>query len=218
MEEGITEMPRPVAPPRRLHPVRQAFYIAFISFAAVFVYALLFKGMMFFRVPSQSMEPTLIPGDFIVTMPEHDYRRGDIVVLKDPLHKDEYIVKRIAAIGGDKVETGLGYLTINGKYASEPYLREPISYVLDPITVPGGEVLVLGDNRNESDDASRWLIDPETGKAIDATDAYSDYVGGKRWKRTVPETEIVGKVAYRYLPFKRVGGITSYPLTNAAGD
>ncbi|MCC6797980.1 MAG: signal peptidase I [Candidatus Hydrogenedentes bacterium] len=218
MQDGIDETPRPVAPPRRLHPVRQAFYIAFIAFAAVFVYALLFKGMMFFRVPSQSMEPTLAPGDFIVTLPQQAYRRGDIVVLKDPLHKDEFIVKRIAAVGGDIVEAGLGYLTINGKYASEPYLREPISYVLDAITVPGGEVLVLGDNRNESDDASRWLIDPDTGKAIDAPDAYSDYVNGKRWKRTVPETEIVGKVAYRYLPFARVGDIMSYPLTNSAGD
>lgn len=218
MPEGTNETPQPLAPPRRLHPVRRAFYIVFIAFAALFVYALLFKGMMFFRVPSQSMEPTLAPGDFIVTVPEQEYHRGDIVVLKDPLHKDEYIVKRIAAVAGDQVEAGLGYLAINGKYASEPYLREPVSYVLDPITVPSGEILVLGDNRNESDDASRWLIDPETGKAIDATNAYTDYVNGKRWKRTVPETDIVGKVTYRYLPFARIGDIMSYPLTNSAGD
>ena len=214
----MRDTPQPLTPQRRLHPVRQAFYIVFIAFAAVFVYALLFKGMMFFRVPSQSMEPTLAPGDFIVTIPAQEYHRGDIVVLTDPLHKGEFIVKRIAAVGGDKVETGLGYLAINGKYASEPYLREPMGYVLDPISVPSGEILVLGDNRNESDDASRWLIDPQTGKAIDATDAYSDFVNGKRWKRTLPETEIVGKVSYRYLPFKRVGGIRSYPLTNSAGD
>ena len=124
----MNETPQPLAPPRRLHPVRQAFYIVFIAFAAVFVYALLIKGMMFFRVPSQSMEPTLTPGDFIVTMPQQDYQRGDIVVLKDPLHKDEYIVKRIAAVGGDTVETGLGYLAINGRYASAPYLPVGIQH------------------------------------------------------------------------------------------
>jgi signal peptidase I len=203
---------------RRLSPARQAFYIAFVLFAAVFVYWLLFRGLMFFRVPSESMLPTLAPGDFIVTLPQQVYRRGDIVVLADPLMKGGRLVKRIAAVEGDTVEVSLGYLTIQGRYASEPYIHDPMDYAIETLTVPTGEVLVLGDNRNESNDASRWLINPDTGEAMDATDAKSDIVNGKRWKRTVRVSTVVGKVMYRYLPFGRIGGVSSYPLTNSAGE
>ena len=203
---------------KRLSPARQAFYIAFVLFAAVFVYWILFRGLMFFRVPSESMLPTLAAGDFIVTLPRQEYRRGDIVVLADPLMKGGHLVKRVAAVEGDTVEVGLGYLTVKGRYASEPYIREPMNYAIETLTVPTGEVLVLGDNRNESDDASRWLINPDTGEAVDAVNAKNDVVNGKRWKRTVPAGTIVGKVMYRYLPFGRIGAISSYPLTNSAGE
>jgi signal peptidase I len=213
-----TEKNEPPRARRGPSPLRRAFYIAFLVFALVFLYLLWYRGLTFFRVPSESMVPTLAPGDYIYTLPEKVYRRGDIVVLRDPLMKDGYLVKRIVAVPGDTVEINLGYLSINGKYASEPYIREPMNYALEKLTVPEGEILVLGDNRNESDDASRWLIDPDTGKAIDAPNAQTDVVDGKRWKRTVPLSTVVGRVRYRYLPFDRMGPIASFPLTNSAGQ
>lgn len=214
MEVESAELP---AAPRRLSRARQVFYIVFILFAVVFVYALAVRGVRFFRVPSDSMVPALADGDFIVTVPEQEYRRGDIVVLSDPLTPGGYLVKRVVAVGGDTVEISLGYLSIDERYASEPYIREPVNYAMGPLTVPEGEVLVLGDNRNESDDASRWLIDPDSGQAIDATAEQSDLVGGTHWKRTVAVSTIVGRVVYRYLPAGRIGPIASFPLTNSAG-
>lgn len=214
----MSESSGPAPHPRRLSRTRRALYIAFIAVAAVFVFAYGIEGLRFFRVPSGSMLPVLSPGDFIAAVPRPAYHRGDIVVLKDPLTKGDFLVKRIAAVAGDTVEAGLGYLSVKGKYASEPYLREPMNYLLGPLTVPDGEVLVLGDNRNESDDASRWLIDPDTGDAIDASNAQSDIVNGKPWKRTVPVSTIVGEVVYRYLPFGKIGPIRGYPLTNSAGE
>lgn len=207
------------APPKSRHSrARTAFYLAFLLFAAMFLFVYAVLGMRFFRVPSNSMEPILVPGDFIVALPHQTYRRGEIVVLEDPLMKGGYLVKRIVAIAGDEADINLGYLSLNGKYASEPYIVEPMGYVVEPITVPEGEVLVLGDNRNESDDASRWLINPDTGEAVDASNAHTDIVNGKRWKRTLPVDTIVGKVVCRYLPLRRVGPIPSYPLTNSAGE
>ena len=212
--------PLPAAPParRKLSPVRQAFYLAFIAFSAVLIYWLWYRGLVPFRVPSNSMLPTLQPGDYIFALPQPEYHRGDIVVLHDPLQHGGYLVKRIAGMPHDRLEIDYGYLSLNDKYASEPYLREPMNYALDDQTIADGEVLVLGDNRNESDDASRWLINPVTGEAIDATNAQSEIVDGKRWKRSVPIDTIVGKVVYRYLPFDRMGPVASYPLTNSAGE
>ncbi|NUM53679.1 MAG: signal peptidase I [Candidatus Hydrogenedentes bacterium] len=208
----------PAPPKHRLSRVRTAFYVAFLAFAALFLFGYVALGMRFFRVPSESMEPILKPGDFLVALPQSAYRRGDIVVLADPLLKGGFLVKRIVAVAGDHADINLGYLSLNEKYASEPYIVEPMEYIVEPIVVPDGEVLVLGDNRNQSDDASRWLIDPDTGEAIDASNADTDMVEGKRWKRTVPVDSIVGKVVYRYLPFGRTGPVPSFPLTNSDGE
>ncbi len=206
-------------PVRKKHsPARLVFYIAFLIFAAIVIYAFAVVGVTPFKVPTGSMIPTLLPGDFLFCMPQDTYRRGDLIVLDDPLTPGGYLVKRIAGVGGDSVSAENGYLAINGKYASEPYLREPMMYEMPPRTVPEGEIFVLGDNRNESDDASRWLIDPETGNAVETQDAGTDVVDGKTWKRTVPLDTVVGKVVYIYLPFDRMGPVASYPLTNVDGE
>lgn len=214
----MTELIMSKPPARTLSPIRQAFYIAFLAFAMFVLYWFGFRGLVPFRVPSNSMLPTLRPGDYIFALPQEEYQRGDIVVIHDPLQPRGYLVKRITGLPHDHVEIDYGYLSVNGKYASEPYLPEPINYVLSEQHVQDGEVLVLGDNRNESDDASRWLINPETGQAIDAASSKDDEVNGKRWKRTVPLATIVGKVVYRYLPFDRMGAVDSFPLTNSEGE
>ena len=215
MEEAAPELRRER---RHISPARRVVYIVFIIVAAVLAYGMGILGMTPFRVPTKSMIDALQPNDYIVAKPQDTYQRGDIVVLHDPLMAGAYLAKRIVGVPGDTISVNYGYLSVNGAYASEPYIREPINYALETIEVPEGDVLVLGDNRNESDDASRWLINPDTGEAVDATNATSDIVGGERWKRTVPMDLIVGKVIFRYLPIARFGKVASFPLTNSEGD
>jgi signal peptidase I len=206
-------------PKRKRHSrARLTFYIAFLVFAAVVLYLFVVVGVVPFKVPTGSMLPTLRPGDFLFCVPQPEYHRGDLVVLHDPILSGAYLVKRIVGMPGDTVAAENGYLAINEKYASEPYLREPMNYVMPPRLVPDGEIFVLGDNRNESDDASRWLIDPETGQGFETPKTDEDEIDGKVWKRTVPIDSIVGKVVYIYLPFDRMGPIRSYPLTNVDGE
>ena len=173
---------------------RLLFYIGFIVVAAILIVLSLTRGISFFLVPSSSMLPTLQKGDYILTLTDDRYLRGDIVVLKDLENGGEgFLVKRITAIGGDKVAIRSGGLFLNGEYASEPYVREPMNADFGPITVPQGEVFVLGDNRNESEDSSVWK------------------------EPTVPVESIIGRVRYIYLPWSRMGTVSSYPLTNTSG-
>lgn len=177
----------------KLSRARFIYYSIILVVAPVLIYLFAVRGMRFFLVPSGSMEPTLIPGDYLVTLTENRYDRGDIVVLKDPAEERSFIVKRIVGVAGDQVDIQGGALILNGKYASEPYVVEPMERQFpQPITVPEGGVFVMGDNRNHSEDSSLW------GRALKATD-------------------IVGEVKLRYLPLNRAGLIHSYPLTNSEG-
>ncbi len=160
----------------------------------VLVYFLLYlfawRGMRFFLVPSRSMEPTLLREDYLVTLREPEYKRGDIVVIWDA-HTAEYLVKRIAGLPGDRVAVRFGALFLNGDYASEPYIAEPMQYRIEtPVLVPEDQVFLLGDNRNDSDDS-------HTHRECD------------------PIKNIVGKVRFIYYPYDRWGPVPSYPLQTA---
>jgi signal peptidase I len=181
----------------RVSPARQAVGLLLLLGAAAFFYAMLGLGMRFFAVTSISMEPTLRDADRVVALPAKEYRRGDLVVLSDPLSRGGHLVKRVIALPGDKVTVFGGALHVNGVYISEPYRPEPIDYLLE-YDVPKDEVFVLGDNANWSVDSHNWAA------AYKQTDAV---VPG-----AVPKSSIVGRVRYRYLPFGRIGPVKPYPI------
>lgn len=153
-------------------------------------YAFAWRGARFFEVPSGSMIPTFEPGDHIVTVREDHYARGDIVVVADD---EGYLVKRVVGVAGDTLAVVDGALFINESYASEPYIREPMAYLMEPVAVPEDTVFLLGDNRNESDD---------------------DHLT----RRSQPLDTVIGRVIFRYYPYDRAGRIRSYPLRNARGE
>lgn len=91
-----------------------------------------------FLIPSESMEHTLLVGDFLLVnkqifapagkpgslarllMPYRDVERGDIVVFHHPQPK--YLVKRVVGIPGDRIRIEDGRVTVNGTPLSEPYV------------------------------------------------------------------------------------------------
>ena len=162
------------------------------------VLALLIKTFLFaaFWIPSPSMQPTLIRGDRVLVnkIPYyfHDPRRGDIIVFEDPhsspdrgvvggfLHwlgqglgfqgsEDEDFIKRVIGLPGDVVEGRSGSVYVNGRKLYEPYLHERTS-PFPAVTVPDGELFVMGDNRNNSLDSRFGLgtipLDKVVGKAF----------------------------------------------------
>ena len=124
-----------------------------------------------FFIPSISMHPTLHVGDRIV-VDKIGYRfreigRGDVVVFSklDTSSDISELIKRVVAVGGDTFEIKEGTVHINGMPQDEPYLQ-PSTVTLpksamsgcanaamsDRCEVPEGMILVLGDNREASQD------------------------------------------------------------------
>jgi signal peptidase I len=86
-----------------------------------------------FRIPSESMVPTLRVGDFLLVdktafaapgaaLPRHGIRRGDLVVFHFPPDPKRDLVKRIVGVPGDRIRLREGELFRNGERVSEPYV------------------------------------------------------------------------------------------------
>ena len=106
--------------------------------------------------------------------------RGDIAVFDSPEDGTTRLIKRIVAIGGDRVSVKNGQLSING----EPLGDRQVEHFGDRDallnlssgggpdyegTVPPGMVLAMGDNRGNSNDGRKFgLIDEHElfGRAI----------------------------------------------------
>lgn len=88
-----------------------------------------------FRIPSESMDPTLRVGDFLLMnkqalaphgrldflMPHPGVRRGEIVVFHYPVDPAVPIIKRVVAVPGDRLRMHGAEMVLNGAVASEPY-------------------------------------------------------------------------------------------------
>lgn len=106
------------------------------------------------RVESGSMAPTLAAGDLVFVTPVSELRRRDIVAVRHP-DTGEHLVKRAVALGGETVRLDDGVLVVDGTPVCEPSIDpERIDGVfLGSVTVPIGEVFVLGDDRRSSIDS-----------------------------------------------------------------
>ena len=114
-----------------------------------------------FRIPSESMVPTLGVGDRVLAN-KFIYRftepaRGD-VVLFDSVEEgsEDTLIKRVAGVEGDEIRVQGGTLFVNGEPQDEPYLNKYLpdqSTPYGPETVPKDHVFVLGDNRGNSGDS-----------------------------------------------------------------
>ncbi len=135
-----------------------------------------------FRIPTGSMEDTLLVGDHLMVnkfifgplqperfsglLPVRDVRRGDVVVFKYPEDPEMPFIKRVIGLPGESVEVRRKQLYINGTELDEPYKfhkRSGIDTQVDyygPVLVPQGKLFVLGDNRDNSRDSRFWGFVP----------------------------------------------------------
>lgn len=160
------------------------------------ILALLLKTFVFqlFKIPSGSMEPTLLVGDQLVVF-KFSYgiqlplthihlfkdwkpKRGDVIVFRYPKDPSTDFIKRVIAVGGETVEIRAKEIYINGERIEDPWGVYDRSRDLParfynrdyygPVTVPEGKLFVMGDNRDNSHDSRFWGfvdLDAVLGKA-----------------------------------------------------
>jgi signal peptidase I len=126
--------------------------------AALIVVLLIHQfGFNFSTVRGHSMQPTLEEGEWLfvnrAAVSFGKPRRGDVVILKEPAvaggDDRSYLVKRVVAVSGDKVEIRRGKLYVNGQEQAEPYVDTPAEDGDYGPTVVGEKcVFVMGDNRH----------------------------------------------------------------------
>ena len=131
------------APPGRQNSVATLFVDAiaqvFTSLARLTVLALFVITFLLqpSQIPSSSMEPTMLVGDFVLVnkqvfapaghwgwlLPYRDPRRDDIVVFHYPVDPTELLVKRVIAVPGDRLHLHRGAVVLNGAPLIEPFTR-----------------------------------------------------------------------------------------------
>src|SRR6202050_658143 len=168
------------------------------SFFPVALVVLVLRSFIFepFRIPSDSMMPTLLDGDFIIVnkyayglrlpvinqkiIAVGEPQRGDVVVFRWPVDPSVNFIKRLVGLPGDHVEVRDNHITVNGRPVpaevnagrfnrggvrgfvcgdeDAPGERRVPLFVGD---VPAGQYLMMGDNRDNSDDGRSWGCVPE---------------------------------------------------------
>jgi signal peptidase I len=112
-------------------------YFELIAETAVFVFFVMTFVVQAFQIPTGSMEPTLLIGDFLLVnklvytapstalertiLPRRDIRRQDIVVFKYPKELNKDFVKRVIAMEGEKIEVRDKQVYINDQPITESY-------------------------------------------------------------------------------------------------
>lgn len=154
------------------------------SIVVALFFALLIRTFVVqaFKIPSGSMEPTLLVGDYLlVTKFTYGYKipftkkrifdfkkpeRGDIIVFSYPLDPDKDFIKRVIGIEGDEIFIRDKVVYVNGKRFDVPTAVFRDRMVLPaeisprdnfgPIRVPKDSYFVMGDNRDSSLDSRFW--------------------------------------------------------------
>lgn len=144
------------APAGRLHRVGWSAVIAAGSLLAL---AGLTGTLSLALVEADSMAPTYCPGARVVVWSPgaEGAERGDVVTARDP-RGGGLLLKRVAAVGGQRLAVRDGVLRIDGEPVREAYVDQSTvdGTFFGPVVVPGGEVFLLGDGRERSVDSRHF--------------------------------------------------------------
>lgn len=137
-------------------------YIKMIIFVVVVVFIVNNVLLINAKIPSESMEDTIMTGDRIfgnrLAYINKDPQRFDIVIFKYPDDETQLFIKRVIGLPGETVEIRDGKVYIDGAETplDDSFTPEPPQGNWGPEVVPEGSYFMLGDNRKRSKDSRFW--------------------------------------------------------------
>jgi signal peptidase I len=155
------------------------------------------KYIQAFKIPSDSMFPTLLLGDMLL-VDKHAYsnnipKRGDVIVFQSPENPSKTLIRRIVGLGGETIEIKNTKVYINGSLYAEPYeintdktFQSNERNTLNPFVIPGNSYFVIGDNRDQKHDNTFWgIVDRKdvNGKAVKFYWSWNKDNSRVRWDR-----------------------------------
>ena len=136
--------------------------IKMIIFVLIFVLVVNNFLIINAKIPSPSMENTIMTGDRIfgnrLAYVLGDPQRFDIVIFRYPDDESQLFIKRIIGLPGETVEIIDGKVYIDGSETplDDSFTPETPTGNYGPYTVPENCYFMLGDNRNNSKDSRFW--------------------------------------------------------------
>ncbi len=165
-------------------------YVGMIGAVVVIAFLLETFIVINARIPSASMENTIMTSDRIfgnrLAYINDDPKRYDIVIFKYPDDESQLFIKRVIGLPGETVEIidGKVYINNSDEPLDDSFCPETPEGDFGPYVVPEGSYFMLGDNRNHSRDSRYW----------DNT--------------FVSKDAILGKTIFRYWPITEIGTIS----------
>jgi signal peptidase I len=159
-------------------------YIESLIIAAIIAFFVRSFFIQAFRIPSSSMEPTLLIGDhllvnrlsYVMKIPFTDKvifnlgdpKKGDVIIFRYPIDPDKDFIKRVIATEGDTIAIKDKVIYINGKRIEDKWGHYSTTVILPeyinprdnfgPFKVPPNSYFVMGDNRDRSLDSRYWGV------------------------------------------------------------
>jgi signal peptidase I len=198
---------------------------------AIFVITFIVQA---FQIPSESMENTLLIGDYLLVdklcygasglwrhlMPYRQVSRGDVIVFRYPVNPHQHFVKRVVGVPGDRVRLINRQVYVNGSQLREPYVHYT-SQVHDVfrdefprlnLPVPGLEGAWWLQMKKLVEDSQ--LIVPE-GSYFVLGDNRDESLDSRYWG-FVPRENIIGRPLLIYWSVRNLGD--DLPVSSTPGD
>ena len=157
VEKLETELKREKYRRRYLSVLRSTVYTLLVVAAAAVLIATLWLPVL--QIYGNSMSPTLIEGDILVSLKSDSFNTGDVVAF---YYNNRILVKRVIAGPGDWVDIKEdGTVFVNEQELYEPYLVEKALGDCDislPYQVPESKIFVMGDHRSVSVDSRNTAL------------------------------------------------------------
>ncbi len=179
-EIGVEPGQKTAADGKRKHIVRE--YAESIIIAVILALVIRTFVVQAFKIPSASMEDTLLIGDHLLVnkflygikipftdkriLKIRDPKRGDVIVFEYPEDPSKDFIKRVIGTPGDVVQVINKKVYVNGRIYINPHEVHKEPDIIpeaqnprdntEPIRVPANSYFVMGDNRDRSYDNRFW--------------------------------------------------------------